>query len=314
MHENTLLDSLTALFRTDDASVAVGVGPDDCAHVIAGGRRISLSTDVFAEGSHFTAGADPALVAEKAVAASVSDLAASACRARWLLVGLCLRKNSPPDWAERFAVGVASAARKWGVAVVGGDTVSSSSSTFVSTTVAGEPLPGGPVLRGGGHPGDILIATGAFGGSMLGRHLRPRPRVREIAELMKVCADAQVPVPAACMDVSDGLALDLSRLCRESGTGAVLEAGLIPIAQDAFTLAARTGKTPLSHALGDGEDFELLIALPPETWEALQAQADATAKAFTRIGRLTEKKSGLRLQSPDGALSPLAAEGFEHTW
>lgn len=321
MRENSLLASFPALFRTDDASVAVGAGADDCAHVLAGSGRLAFSVDVFAEGSHFLADTPPELVAEKALAASVSDLAASACRARWALVGLCLKKGAPAGWAEAFAEGLAAAARKWGVAVVGGDTVASPSATFVSATVAGEPLPGGPILRGGGREGDVLVATGAFGGSILGRHLRPGPRGREIAALMRFCAGLGGDgfFPTACMDVSDGLALDLSRLCRESGTGAVLEEALVPIDRDAFALAERTGKSPLAHALADGEDFELLLALPPETWRALAGDGDAAAldgapARFSRIGRLTAKAAGLSLRSASGALSALSPEGFEHAW
>jgi thiamine-monophosphate kinase len=315
MRENTLLAELPALFRTGDDSVLVGVGPDDCAHVRSGGGgRVSFSTDMFAEGSHFLPDADPALVARKALGASVSDLAASACRPRWALVGLCLRKGAPEGWAEAFAESLAAAAEHWGVSVIGGDTVSSPFSTVVSTTVAGEPLPGGPVLRGGGRPGDVLVVTGAFGGSILGRHLRPEPRVREIAWLMDFCAGlgGEGFFPTACMDVSDGLALDLSRLCRESGAGAIVEEALVPVSPDAAALSERTGKTPLSHALSDGEDFELLLALPPAAWRALAA-ADSPF-AFTRVGCLTDRAEGLLLQAPDGGRAPLIAEGFEHAW
>ncbi len=316
MRENDLLAALPALFRSDDASVLVGVGPDDCAHLRTGtDGRLALSTDVFAEGSHFLSDTPPEAVAEKALLASVSDLAASACAPRWVAVGLCLRKSAPQDWAERFARALAAAAKEWDVAVVGGDTVSSPSATVVSVTVLGEPFPGGPVLRSGGRPGDVLAVTGELGGSILGKHLRPRPRVREIAALLAVA------VPTACMDISDGLALDLSRLCRESGTGAVIEEDRVPVSAAARELAARTGKTPLAHALGDGEDFELLLALPPEGWRAL-AGGDAAATAalsgadapLTRIGRLAEKRDGLSAQMPGGALRPLEPEGFEHAW
>lgn len=301
--ENNLLARLPALFRTDDASVSVGAGPDDCAHVLAPGGRVAFSTDVFAEGSHFLPDTPPALVAEKALLASASDLAASACRPQWALIGLCLKKNSPKGWAEAFAAGLAAAAKKWGIAVVGGDTVSSPSATVVTVTVAGEPLPGGPVLRGGGRPGDILAVTGMLGGSILGRHLRPEPRIAEISLLMRFAR------PTACMDISDGLALDLSRLCAASGCGALVEAARVPVSADARALAERTGKSPLSHALSDGEDFELLLAFPPESWRAA-----AAVIPLTLVGSLTPKPEGIRLKNADGTFLPLAAEGFEHQW
>ncbi len=320
MRENSLLASFPSLFRTPDDSVAVGAGADDCAHVAADGNRIAFSVDLFAEGSHFAADTPPALVAGKAVAASVSDLAASACRARWALVGLSLRRGAPAGWAEAFADSLAAAAKRWGVTVIGGDTIASPSATVVSVTIAGEPLPGGPVLRGGGRAGDVLAATGAFGGSILGRHLRPEPRIREMAALMRFCAarGGDGFFPTACMDVSDGLALDLSRLCRESGTGAELEEALVPVHPDAETWAGETGKTPLAHALSDGEDFELLLALPPAAWRALAGGGDSAvldgAHRFSRIGRLTERAEGLTLRKRDGSRSPLHPEGFEHAW
>ena len=270
MSENSFLPFLKELFATADPSVLVGCGHDDCAHFTANGRRLAVSADAFAEGSHFLPGTPAEKVAEKALGASVSDLAASACRARWALISLCLRPGLEPDWAERFARSLKATALELGVSLVGGDTVSATAGVFVSITVIGEPLPGGPLLRSGARPGDILAVTGEFGGSLLGRHLRPRPRLREISALMEFSASAgKGCFPSAGMDVSDGLALDLFRLCRESGVGAEIDASAIPLAAEAAL--ARPDLTPLEHALTDGEDFELLLALPPELWSAFNA-------------------------------------------
>ena len=317
MQEDDLLATLPAIFAGDDPGVVTGSGPDDCAHVLADGRRLAFSVDAFAEGSHFLPDADPGDVAGKALGASLSDLAASACRARWALVSLCLRRGAGAGWADRFARGLAAAARRFGVTVVGGDTISSPHGTFVSVTVAGEPLPGGPLLRGGGRAGDILAVTGRLGGSIRGRHLRPEPRLREMERLMRFCGrlEPELAFPSAAMDISDGLALDLGRLCRESGVGAVVDADAVPISPDATALAGESGLDPLRHALSDGEDFELLVAFPPPVWEAF-AQYDAAAEAglarFTRIGVLTDG-GGLRLRTR-GGLEPLAPEGYQHRW
>jgi thiamine-monophosphate kinase len=321
MLENDLLDSLPALFATGDAGVITGAGPDDCAHVETVGRRLALSMDAFAEGSHFLPDAKPEDVARKALGASLSDLAASGCRARWALVALCLRRGAGGDWAERFARELAAAAAEFGVSIIGGDTVSAPNATCVSITVIGEPLPGGPILRSGGNPGDVLAVTGTLGGSIRGRHLRPEPRLREIERLLKfsVGLTGDGRLPTAAMDISDGLALDLSRLCRASGVGATLDADLIPLSDAARELAAETGRTALAHALTDGEDFELLVAMPPRLWDAFARHQAAAASgsdalaAFTRIGALTAE-SGLRLRAIDGGETPLEPEGYQHQW
>ncbi|MDR1521189.1 MAG: thiamine-phosphate kinase [Planctomycetota bacterium] len=313
MREDDLLSRLEGIFAAVDPSVLVGPGPDDCAHLEADGRRLAVSTDAFAEGSHFPPGTPAGAVAYKALAASVSDLAASACRARWALVCLSLRRGMEASWAEDFARGLAGAAGEFGVSVVGGDTISSPAGLFVAVTALGEPLPGGPILRGGARPGDILVVTGALGGSSLGRHLCPCPRLREIRTLMQFCRESGDGVfPSAGMDVSDGLSLDLHRLCRESGVGAEIDAASIPLSPDALRAAGESGQSPLRHALADGEDFELLLALPPGLWKKFNRRLAGPA-AFTAIGRITEGK-GLILREADGRTRPLPPQGYQHQW
>ncbi|MCC8189794.1 MAG: hypothetical protein LIP77_04030 [Planctomycetes bacterium] len=204
MHENALVESLRHRFATADPSVLAGCGPDDCAHLVAASPSLAVSVDAFAEGSHFLPDTPPAAVARKALGAAASDLAASACRPRWALVSLCLRRGAGDGWATAFADGLAAAAREFGVLVVGGDTVAAAT-TVISVTVIGEPMPGGPVLRAGGNSGDVLVVTGTLGGSLLGRHLRPVPRVREVERLMEFCRSLpDMPRPSAMMDLSDG--------------------------------------------------------------------------------------------------------------
>lgn len=323
MNENQLLESLRDLFAAADPSVLVGSGPDDCAHLELDGRRLAASTDAFVEGSHFLADTPARDVAVKALAASLSDLAASGCRARWALVSLGLRAGLAPDWAGEFSLAMAETARKYGVSVVGGDIVSSRGGVFVSVTVLGEPLAGGPVLRSGARPGDCLVVTGELGGSLRGRHLGPVPRLAEMRLLMEYCRGLgdSAARPDAAMDISDGLSLDLARLCRESGTGAVIEAAAVPISLAAREAAAESGRTPLAHALSDGEDFELLLALPPRIWEGFREflagaagrRAAAGLAAFTEVGAVTGGRE-LFLRRDDGVLSPLAPEGYEHRW
>jgi thiamine-monophosphate kinase len=120
------------------------------------------------------------------------------------------------------------------------------------------------------------------------------------------------------MDISDGLALDLSRLCRESGVGATVAEASIPVSDAAREAAAESGRPPVEHALADGEDFELLLALPPGVWEAFArhiagSMAPAGLAAFTRIGALTAGTE-LRIVGPGGQIRPLDPKGFQHQW
>lgn len=315
MNENAFLDFLRGTMQTPDPSVLVGSGPDDCAHVEAGGGRLAMTVDALAEGAHFAAGTAPGDVARKAVLSALSDLAASGCRARWILAALGLRPGLPDGWAAEFARAFARAADGEGATVVGGDTVSSPGGVFVSVTAVGEPFPGGPVLRSGARPGDALVVSGSLGGSLLGRHLSPRPRFREMRDLLEFSLSrfGDGRMVSAAMDVSDGLALDLARLCRESGVGAVVRADLVPVSEDAKKMATESGRPALRHALSDGEDFELLLAVDPEAFaEYMKRPRDGLAP-LARIGEITPEK-GCVLATASGERSPLAAEGFEHTW
>jgi thiamine-monophosphate kinase len=190
----------------------------------------------------------------------------------------------------------------FGVALVGGDTNSWDGRLVVSVTVLGEATARGPVTRRGARPGDWLFVTGPLGGSILGHHLDFTPRVREALALH------QAVELRAMLDVSDGLAADVNHLCEESGCGAVLFAGAIPISDAARELGRGSGKTPLQHALGDGEDFELVFAVAPEDGVKLLASPPVTG--LVQIGECVE--SGLWLES-DGARHPLAPLGWVHS-
>ena len=146
--------------------------------------------------------------------------------------------------------------------------------------------------------GDRIVVSGAFGGSILGRHFDFEPRVNE-ALLLNDRYELH-----AGMDISDGLAIDLSRLVRESGVGAIVETDHVPIHEDARRLAeqADDGRTPLEHALGDGEDFELLLAVPPDEARRMLSQ-QPLGVPLTDIGQFTaEPGLGQRGERPGAAV------------
>jgi thiamine-monophosphate kinase len=220
------------------------------------GRPV-ICTDQTIEGVHFAPGIDPRLVGRKAAARALSDLASTAARPVAILVGLAAPGDRSERWIRDVLSGARASARAHGADLVGGDLASAHGPPSVSVTALGQ-LPGSrrPPGRDRARPGQSVVLTGAVGGSLLGRHLRIEPRVREGIRLFACGATAM-------MDVSDGLAWDLHRLARASGVRIDIELASVPIHADARRLARRDGKDPLDHALHDGEDHELLATLAP---------------------------------------------------
>jgi thiamine-monophosphate kinase len=197
-------------------------------------------------------------------------------------------------------------AQQYDVAMAGGDTNSWDGPLAVSVTVLGAVAGRGPLRRGGARPGDRIVVTGRFGGSILERHLDFEPRVREATALHEAYE------LHAGIDASDGLSLDLAHLLEESRCGAVVHTEQIPVADDARRLAAELadGSTPLDHALGDGEDFELILAVPPD--EARRMLADRPFETpLTDIGEVIADP-GLWQAAAGSGRTPLAVRGWEH--
>ncbi len=242
----------------------------------------------------------------KALAVNLSDLAAMAARPRAALIALLLPRDGALELAKGLYEGLLPLAERYDVAIAGGDINCWDHPLAISVTLIGETTPRGPLRRDGAKPGDWIIVTGAFGGSILGKHLDVEPRVEE-ALLLHERYDLH-----AGIDVSDGLALDLSRLCNESNCGAILQAANIPIADAAIQLAQKLndGASPLDHALHDGEDFELILAAPePQARKMLQDQP--LQIPLTTIGRI-EEEPGLQIEDSQGHRRPLQAGGYEH--
>jgi thiamine-monophosphate kinase len=193
---------------------------------------------------------------------------------------------------------------QFGVAIAGGDTNTLDGPLIISVTALGKTTLRGPLLRSGAKVGDRMLVTGELGGSILGRHLDCEPRVREALLLHE-----QYELHAG-MDISDGLALDLSRMCEASGVGAIVDVDLVPISAAAEELTGRDPKiTPLEHALSDGEDFELLLAVPPDVAAQIVREQPIEC-GISDIGEFTVE-SGLR-QRTSGRISPLDARGYVH--
>ncbi len=321
-------DRLLAWLRRRGGRAATLLGDD--AALLAAPRDLAITLDHQIEGVHFPAGLDPAVAARRVLAVNLSDLAAVGAQPLHAFLGLA----TPPAFhRRRFLAAFLAACRRHGVRLAGGDLARAPVPSFVVTLTGGKPPGHRGVARGPARAGDPLWVGGTLGESAAGRLLlaagarltagrvRLPPRLRRWpARLRRAAARAVrrhlLPAPqlalgrwlgrrprAAAIDVSDGLALDLHRLCRASGVGAELRRDDLPLPQGLSEVAARLGTDALELALHGGEDYVLLFSLPPRAAPPPQPGCRA-------IGTLTARR-GLRLR--DGSRAhPLPARGWDH--
>jgi thiamine-monophosphate kinase len=301
MSELTFIDWLRR--RTPkDPRVLLGPGDDTAALRFTPGAAILVTTDMLLDGSCFVlADAGARRVGRKAMAVNLSDIAAMAGRPVATVVSVGLPREGGQTLAEELYLGLRDLADAFDTAIIGGDTNSWNGPLSISVTLLGEATEKGPVCRSGAKLGDSLLVTGPLGGSIRGKHLDFTPRVKEALALHQL-VDIH-----AMIDVSDGLALDLSRLCQESDCGAVLRAAAVPISEDAQRM--NDNRSPLEHALGDGEDFELLFAVDPEDGDQLVRDQPFPGITLTQIGQCIA--NGLWLEE-EGYCKVLPPSGYVH--
>ncbi len=289
--------------RTPPASpVLIGPGDDTAALALTPNVPCLVTTDMLLEGSCFLlAEAGPRRVGRKAMAVNLSDIAAMAGRPVAAVVSVGLPRAGGRALAEELYLGLREMADAFGTAICGGDTNSWDGPLVISVTLLGEATARGPVRRNGARPGDWLLVTGPLGGSIRGKHLTFTPRVREALRLHEE-ADLR-----AMIDISDGLAADVNHLCQESGCGAVLRAEAVPITDEARTMG--DGRSPLEHALGDGEDFELAFAVRPDDGRRLVAAQPVPGITLTAVGEFVD--AGLWLEE-GGLRRSLEPRGYVH--
>jgi len=255
--ENALVAWLRERFAADAERVEIGIG-DDMAAVRLRGTLAAVTADMLLDGVHFeTQEHSFELIGRKAIACSLSDCAGMACEPRVTTVSVALNEAMSFDDVKRLYEGMAGVAGEFGCAIVGGDTTSWAGRLAIDVAMLAEPMSRerGPVRRSDARLGDTIFVSGPLGGSLAGKHLTFVPRLDLASRLVLE------PGLHAMMDLSDGLAMDLNRLCEASGCGAQLSAGQLDrgISAAARTLSQTDGRSPLEHALSDGEDFELLV-------------------------------------------------------
>jgi len=286
----------------------IGIGDDAAVLATAGRSDIVVTTDLVADRVDFDLRTDdPRRIGHKALAINLSDLAAMAARPLAAVVALNLPRHGALKLATELYEGLLPLAERFHVVIAGGDTNSWDGPLVVSVTALGEVTADGPLTRRGAQPGDRIIVTGTFGGSILGRHLDVEPRIEDALLLN------QRYTLHAGIDCSDGLSLDLWHLCEESRCGAVIDMDRVPIATAASELSKQHagGFSPLDHALSDGEDFELILAIPPDDAKRMLADQPLEGVPLSDLGEFVAQK-GLWIQGPVGARQPFSPRGFEH--
>lgn len=315
-----------------DRQVFQGIGDDTAVIKTSASEWTLLTTDLLAEGIHF----DPALssfedIGYRAAIANLSDIAAMGGTPRFMLVAIAIPPTCSEGQIQQLYRGMLQAVRPHRVSLVGGDTSASRRGLFLNITLTGIVKPRQVLLRSGARVGDRLYVTGTLGDShaglkvltgrkrggrtilpppqvrwLLARHHRPSARVEEGRWLVKHA------LATAAIDVSDGLSGDLRHLCEESGVGADIVAGALPLSQACQAYAAAQHLDVRELAIQGGEDYELLFTVPLRKQSRFERLAAATSFRFTCIGAITPRRSGLRIRRDDGAFAALPITSYEH--
>jgi thiamine-monophosphate kinase len=329
LSEDELIAAISRLVSDLEEGVVVGPG-DDAAVLRPGSGELVLTTDLLVEGIHFERASISARdLGAKAITVNVSDVAAMGGSPRAAVAAVGLPGDLDAAWAIELTGGMRDACAEYALALVGGDT-NRSGSVIVSVAVVGEVAPGRAVTRSGARPGDEVVVTGALGAAAAGLRLT-RADARTASSVLsepwgRGLADARArPVArggegqtlaqagaSAMIDLSDGLAKDLTRLCRASGVGARIDLGAVPIAASVRAAAAALDLDPLAAALGGGEDYELLAVLPPEAVERATGELrERFGVTLTAVGTIIEGADVLA-RDADGREHVLEPTGWDH--
>ncbi len=289
------------------------IGPGDDAALIAGMTGgLAVSTDSYLEGSHYKSGwLEPAELAQRSLAASISDLAAMGALPRFYTLALTLNGNEPDGFIDAFGRGLGAAGKRYKIDLIGGD-LTLGAIQSLSVTVMGSPTSGRVMQRRGANPGDGLWISGSLGGAAAGlalmqargkdrsdlslRFRTPEPRILLGTTL------ARMAIASAGIDISDGFLIDLSRLCRASNCGAKIDLKALPRDPRAQRVASLLNRKVDPFVLQGGEDYELMFSVPPSVEEAIGDLSTATEVALTRVGMITdsghlEDRTGRRLEA-----------------
>ncbi|HEU5017910.1 MAG TPA: thiamine-phosphate kinase [Pseudolabrys sp.] len=321
--EDRLIANLFAPIATHAGALGL---TDDCAFITPPpGHDLVLTTDTIIGGVHFFEDDPPHAVAGKAMRVNLSDVAAKGAIPLGFLVSLALPKEIGEDWLIGFAEGLRGDADRYACPLFGGDTVRTPGPIMVSVSMFGSLPQGTMVRRAGAKVGDRIFISGTIGDSALGlvlrrdpakdwklsaadrqhlsdRYLLPQPRTA-LAEAVRTHV-------SAAMDVSDGLAGDLAKLCRVSHVAATVEVTRIPLSDAARALIAAEPSL-LDTALTGGDDYEIVCTVPPAKADGFRTAAEEANVAVTELGAI-EAGQGARFLGRDGVPFSFSRASFSH--
>ena len=323
--------------RTPASSSITGIGDDAAVVHATPGKDTIVTTDLLIEDVDFRRTTiSPFLLGHKALAVSLSDIAAMGGRPRWVLISIGIPEDVwQTDFVDRFYSGLFELAGRYDVQLIGGDTSRTEEKIVIDSIVLGECAKGQAIKRSGAQPGDQIFVTGSLGAAAAGlrlvergahmadknlgqdsqredsqkldhvllRQLRPEPRVGWGIVL------GEERIATAMLDVSDGLSSDLNHLCEASAVGALIESALLPIDSQVTELCGRRALDPLQLALHGGEDFELLFTVKPDDVARLPRRVDGAR--ITRIGEVRSKNEGVKI-SEGTRIWELNPGGWKH--
>lgn len=323
---------------TEVPGVQVGIG-DDCALVETPSATL-LTTDTMVEGIHFDRALTPArLLGRKALSANLSDIGAMSGVPRYALINLCLPLDCPVDFFDGLYEGLIERAAEVGVGIVGGNLSATPGPITIAITLVG--VGDRPILRKGVKVGDLVVVTGGLGAAAEGlRLLKEGVRLADDGMVINTgiwtpssevplarCVRAQLdPTPPlafaramsetegtvrAMMDLSDGLSMDLIRLCAENSVGAVIDPKAVPVDPAVAMIERARGGDPLPLALHGGEDYQLLMAVSPDSLDAVRDMAFVWDVPITVIGQFAVGAPVVSIQVGDG-IEPLKSHGHDH--
>ena len=331
--EFDFINSLRQRIGSSSQSIVTGIGDDAAVFRNNSGKETVISTDLLVEDIDFRRTTTPPyLLGHKALAVSLSDLAAMGSRPLWSLISIGVPEDVwESDFIDRLYDGLLELANRYGVQLIGGDTSRTNEHITIDSIALGECSAGMAVKRTGASPGDQIFVTGSLGAAAAGlrliergahlaeqnlddedsqkldhvllRQLRPEPRVGWGIVM------GEERIATSMIDLSDGLSSDLNHLCAASNTGALIDAALLPIDERVVELCGRRALDPLQLALHGGEDFELLFTVKPENVARLPRRVDGVE--IKRIGEVTAASESVRI-SEGSRIWDLKPGGWKH--
>jgi thiamine-monophosphate kinase len=321
-------DSLIARYFMPLATEPGAFGlSDDAAVLKALGQDIIVTTDAIVEGVHFLPDDPPQTIAKKALRVNLSDLAAKGATPAGFVLTLALRKVDE-SWLAAFARGLGEDTSAFTCPLLGGDTVSTPGPLMISITAFGRVPEGRMIHRSGARPGDHVVVTGTIGDAALGLDILRKGRVAtalandttsrdmlvgryRMPEPRNALASAIRAHAHAAMDVSDGLAGDLAKLCAASTVSAAIELAAIPLSKGAST-ALKAGAVTLSEIVSGGDDYEILCTVAPDALKPFVEAARTSGVAVNRIGTIVAGKAAPKFLDAKGAELALTRRSYSH--